>query len=71
MKIKEKKSIIQELREIRDKISLETMDMSFDELKEYIASNSKIHVVSVWKNKYKSMSGSTIAAESRHKYGKK
>ena len=26
---------MQELREIRDKISLETMDMSFEELQEY------------------------------------
>jgi hypothetical protein len=71
MKSKEKKTIMQELREIRDKISEETMDMSFEELKEYLALNSKIHDGSVWKSKYKSKSKSSLAAEFGQKYEKK
>lgn len=71
MKSKEKKSIMQELREIRDKISVETMDMSFEELKEYLTLNSKIHDEAVWKSKYKSKLKSSLAAESGQKYGKK
>ena len=62
---------MQELREIRDKISLETMDMSFEELQAYLAKNSKIHEASVWKKKYKQNSSITIAAEPKAKYGKK
>ncbi len=33
---KKKKSMIKLLREIRDKISLETQDMSFEEMNEYL-----------------------------------
>ncbi len=62
---------MKELREIRDKISLETMDMSFEELKEYLAEHSKIHNASVWKNKYKAKANSLIAAEPKVPYGKK
>jgi len=46
---------MQELREIRDKI----------------ASNSKIHDVSVWKTKYNKKSATSVVADSRAKYGKK
>ncbi len=70
MKNKQKKSIMQELREIRDKISLETMDMNFEELKAYIAKNSKLHDASVWKTAKKRKAGVSIAAEPRAKYGK-
>jgi pyruvate/oxaloacetate carboxyltransferase len=36
MKTKKKqKTMIERLREIRDKISLETMDMNFEEMEEY------------------------------------
>ena len=62
---------MQELRDIRDKVSLETMDMSFEELKAYLVENSKLHDSSVWKKKYKQNSGTAIAAEPKVKYGKK
>ena len=68
--MKKKKSVMQELREIRDRISMETMDMSFEELKDCFARNSKIHDVSVWKTKYKNKSGTVAVAESKVKYGK-
>ena len=61
---------MQQLRDIRDKISLETMDMSFEELQKYFAERSKIHDSSVWKKKYKQDSNITIAAEPKAKYGK-
>ena len=62
---------MQEMREIRDKISLEMMDMSFEEMKEYLAKHSKIHDSSVWKRKYKQESKTSVAAEPKVPYGKK
>ena len=66
-----KQTMIERLREIRDKIRLETMDMSFEELQKYFAERSKIHDSSVWKKKYKHHSNITIAAEPKVKYGNK
>ena len=62
---------MEQLREIRDKISLETMDMSFEELQEYLAKRSKIHNPSVWGNKSQVKSSKLIAAEPRVEYKKK
>ena len=59
---------MEKLRAIRDKISFETMDMTFGELKSYLAKRSTIHDAGVWKNKYKSNSKPLIAAEPEPKY---
>ncbi len=68
---KSESSVMEELRAIRDKISLEIMDMSFDELKEYLAKNSTIHNPSVWKTKYKQTHKPSAAAEPLAPYEKK
>ena len=62
---------MEELREIREKISLEIMDMNFEELQAYLSKSSKIHDDSVWKNKYKVKNKTLSVAEPRTKYGKK
>jgi len=51
MKTEEKKlekSATQLLREIRDKISLDIQDMTFNQLKKYIDDRLKIHPKSAW-----------------------
>lgn len=42
------KNIMEELREIRDKISLDIQDMSFEELQEYLEKREKLFDSSVW-----------------------
>ncbi len=44
------KSIMEELREIRDKISLETQDMTYEELRKYIDERltGTLHPKEVW-----------------------
>ena len=48
---KKEKSMIEQLREIRDKISSETQNMTFLELKEYIEAqlDESVFPKSVWK----------------------
>lgn len=43
MKTKPQKTMIDELREIRDKISDDLKDLSFDELKEYLEKRKTLH----------------------------
>jgi RNase adaptor protein for sRNA GlmZ degradation len=45
----QEKTVMQQLREIRDKIGVETQDMSFDQLKKYIEERLILHPKSVWK----------------------
>jgi hypothetical protein len=49
-KIKNKtdKTLIEQLREIRDKISLEIKDMTFEELKDYLKKKKTLHPTTVW-----------------------
>lgn len=51
MKNKQDKSTVEQLREIRDKISAETQDMNFEELKKYIDERmvDTLHPNVVWK----------------------
>jgi hypothetical protein len=42
------KSVIQELRAIRDKVSLEIKDMNPKQLKEYLNKKKTLHPKSVW-----------------------
>jgi hypothetical protein len=47
-KEKKEKSTIEELREIRDKISIEIQDMSFEELQKYIEKKLTLHPKNKW-----------------------
>lgn len=49
-KIKTEKSYLEQLREIRDKLSLEMKDMNLDEIKRYIDSKETLHPKTVWKS---------------------
>ena len=62
--------MIERLREIRDKISLDTMDMSFEETQKYFAERRKKFELKQKKKDYKTSRTSSIAAEARKKYGK-
>ena len=54
MKIKEKgkteKTTVQELREIRDRISLEIQDMTAEQLREYFSKQKTLHSSKEWQN---------------------
>ena len=54
MKIKAKskteKTTIQELREIRDRISIEIQDMTAKQLKEYFSKQKTLHSSKEWQN---------------------
>jgi len=43
------KSTVELLREIRDKISAETKDMSYDQLTEYLKKQKTLHPNVTWK----------------------
>jgi hypothetical protein len=59
MNIKEKKakSAIQQLRDIRDKISSEIKDLSYVELLDYLDKQNTIHPKSVWLGKKRKVNG--------------
>lgn len=72
--MKRKESIMEVLRDIRDKISLDTMDMSFEEQQEYFRKRREEFEKkqSKVKRKYKTVRESSLAvAEPRTKYRKK
>ena len=48
-KKKKEKSTIQQLRDIRDKIGLDIQDMSFEQLKKYVAERLTLHPTRVWR----------------------
>jgi hypothetical protein len=52
-KEKTEKSTIEQLREIRDKISAETQNMTFEQLKEYVEERLKetLHPTAVWRKR--------------------
>lgn len=54
MKTKEKnktveKTFIEQLREIRDKISLDIKDLTKEQMKEYFDRQKTLHPTSIWK----------------------
>ena len=49
-KIKSEKSIIDQLREIRDNISHDIKDMTSEELKDYLNKKETLHQNVVWQN---------------------
>ena len=70
MKLK-KQTMIERLREIRDKISLETMDMGFEEFQKYLKERKENFETKSGNKKYKTTLTPSIAAEPKVKYGKK
>ncbi len=42
------KSTVEQLREIRDKVSSETQNMSFEELKKYVEERLTLHPLKNW-----------------------
>jgi hypothetical protein len=52
MKIKEnkQKSVLSQLRDIRDKLSVEIKDMTYEQLKEYLDKQKTLHSKAVWQN---------------------
>mgnify|MGYP001612156020 CR=1 FL=1 len=61
MKTKEKKqkSVMQQLRDIRDKLSAEIKGMSFEQLKEYLDRQKTLHPTSAWQKLTDPASGGT------------
>jgi hypothetical protein len=47
-KEKEQKSVLLQLRDIRDKLSLEIKDMTYDQLKEFLDRHKTLHSKSIW-----------------------
>ena len=47
-KDKTDKTLIDELREIRDKMSLEMKDMTLEQIKEYLDKKETLHPAAVW-----------------------
>jgi hypothetical protein len=45
---KKSKSVIKQLRDIRETISADIKDLSFEELKKYLNSRTKVHSKSSW-----------------------
>ncbi|MEI7961633.1 MAG: hypothetical protein WCI04_04835 [archaeon] len=52
MKTKEKrkteKTLLEQLREIRDDLSLEMKDMTLEQIKEYLKNKDTLHSTEVW-----------------------
>ncbi len=44
------KTMVEQLRDIRDKISLETQDMSFEEPEAYFNQQKTLHPTAFWQN---------------------
>lgn len=51
---RQEKSAIEQLREIRDKISLDIQDMTFDQLKKYVEERLTLHPTRVWQKRAES-----------------
>jgi hypothetical protein len=53
MKIKDRekgeKTLLEQLREIRDKMSLEMKDMTFEQIKEYLKKKETLHPRTFWR----------------------
>jgi hypothetical protein len=47
-KVKKEISVLQQLRDIRDKLSAEIQNMSYEQLKEYFEKQKTLHPPSVW-----------------------
>jgi len=50
-KDKKEKSVLQQLRDIRDKLSMEIKDMTYEQLKEYLDRQKTLHPTAVWRKR--------------------
>jgi hypothetical protein len=48
-KTKDKTTVMQQLRDIRDKISEEIKDMTFEQLNEYLKNQKTLHPAAPWR----------------------
>ena len=48
-KTKDKSTVMQQLREIRDKMSNEIKDMTMEQLKEYFENQKTLHATARWR----------------------
>jgi hypothetical protein len=69
MKAKKKKTMVEKLREIRDKISMETMNMTFEELEHYYSERKK--KLALKEKTYKTEPSVSLSAEPRVHYKRK
>lgn len=54
-KNKKEKSAIEQLREIRDKISIDIQDMTFEQLKKYVEERLTLHPAGAWQKQVESV----------------
>ena len=50
-KDKKEKSILQQLRDIRDKLSVEIKDMTYEQLKDYLDRQKTLHPTRTWQKR--------------------
>ena len=53
MKEKKEKSVMQQLREIRDKLSVDIKDMTYEQLTEYLNRQKTLHPTATWQKQGK------------------
>ncbi len=70
MKSKKQKSMMELLREIRDRISHDTMNMTFEQVQEYFELRKEKFSQKKRRKKYQVNNSISLAAESRTSYGK-
>jgi hypothetical protein len=46
--IQTEKTLIEQLRDIRDKVSMDIKDLTFEQLKDYLNAQKTLHSVKVW-----------------------
>ncbi|MCK9411145.1 MAG: hypothetical protein M0Q53_02515 [Prolixibacteraceae bacterium] len=47
-KIRSNKTLLEDLREIRDNLSLEMKDMTLDQIKDFLKTKKTLHPTAVW-----------------------
>lgn len=47
---KEEHNLLEQLREIRDQLSLEMKDMTLEQIKEYLKRKETLHPTGIWNN---------------------
>jgi len=48
--VQKEKTLVDQLREIREKVSLDIKDLTIEQLKEYFIKQQTLHPKTVWKN---------------------
>ncbi len=47
---KTSKTLVQQMRDIRDKVNLDIKDLTFEQLRDYIKKQKTLHPIGVWRN---------------------